>query len=67
MKPGDLVRLVPGYQIYDSLVVRHIRDDLFILLEEFDPDLEDSSTIFHASGMKVPVFLGEVELVQTCK
>lgn len=62
MKTGDLVRLIVGSDIYGSLVIREIRDELFILLEDMGVDQSEPSQVLHPStGNIFPVFCDEIE------
>ena len=59
---GDLVRLIVDSDIYDSLVIREIRDELFILLEDMGVDQSEPSQVLHpATGKIFPIFCDEIE------
>jgi hypothetical protein len=59
---GDLVRLIVDSDIYGSLVIREIRDDFFILLEDMGVDQSEPSQVLHPATAKIfPVFYDEIE------
>ena len=59
---GDLVRLIVDSDIYRSLVIREIRDDFFILLEDMGVDQSEPSQVLHPATAKIfPVFCDEIK------